>query len=387
MGEAAADRAVMPVRDDVEQVAQLRDDQLEVAVHRQDVPAARSRVAVLDRSPDASRRRALDQTYPRVLRRQATRDGRGPVVATVVDDDDLGDVRVVRLAQTGDEAADVHLLVAARHHDGRRSMEARVLGEVDGRPPPSRRAPLGRPDVERPAGLAHPGQVLEHERGLLDRRDQSLRRASVHDVVGDDLDLREALMRRGLHQPVLAHPDLTARVPRPASHRRDQALREHLRVPVVRLEEQQLAAGLEHPVDVPEVLGVPVVTEDRRADHVVHALGRQRVEVLEQADLGVRKPALERLLGVVGVEHGGGDGILGPQRRHQMLGPETAAGAQLQDRLSRQHVKALPDGDRSPPQLDRGRRGVSKPVRLARALHLSQVVDQRHRDGPHPVEP
>ncbi len=200
----------------------------------------------------------------------------------------------------------------------------------------------------------------------------------MHDVVRDDLDIGQPLARRGLHQPVLAHPDLALGVPGATAQRRHEALGEHLRVPVVGLEEQHLPARLQEPVNLSQVLGVAVMAEDGRSDDIVEGPLRQRAEVVHQRNVGAVDPPLCRFLGEVGVEHGGRDRVLAPQHRRQALGPESAAGADLEDRLTGKHVEAMPNGDGTPMELDRRRRGVAEPVRLPRALHPSKVLDQRY---------
>ena len=123
--------------------------------------------------------------------------------------------------------------------------------------------------------------MLEDERNRLDGANQRPRRQGVHDVVRYDLDVREPLVRGLLHQLELAHADLALRIAAPPPDRPDRRLHEHLRIPVVRFEEQQLPARLQQAVERGKVLGVGVVAEDRGADDVVEALRGEIAEIVE----------------------------------------------------------------------------------------------------------
>ena len=164
---------------------------------------------------------------------------------------------------------------------------------------------------------------------------------------------------------------------------RDDGLHEHLRVPEVRLEEEQLAPGLEQAVQRPQVLPVPVVADDRGADDVVEALRREVFrEVADVCDLDVRQPAGVELLGEPLVEDDRRDRALASERRREVLRPQTAARTELEDALTRQDVERVAHRQRTPSQLRRGGRRVAAPVALARLLHLAEVGFEglvRHR--------
>src|SRR5437867_11682054 len=67
-----------------------------------------------------------------------------------------------------------------------------------------------------------------------------------------------------------------------------------------------------------------------------------------------------------------------------MLGPEAAAGSELDDALSGQDMKTVAHRDSAPAQLHRRRVGITEPVRLTTPLHLTQVALNRYRHG-HPA--
>ena len=239
-------------------------------------------------------------------------------------------------------------------------------------------ARLSRPDVERPAEVAHGRHPLEEIGGRLDRGNQLRRRARMEDVVGDDLELDVARARCVLYELPAPHADLALGVPRPAPDRSYHRLHEDLRVPEVRLEEEQLTARLQQSVQHPQVLAVAVVADDRRPDDVVEAL---RWKVLEPPsdvlDLDVRKVSRPELLRKPLVEDDSRDGALAPERLRQVLGPQPGPGTELEHALSGEHVEGVPRSERAPLELrGRGRR-VAPPVRLARALHLPEVVLER----------
>src|SRR5882724_8727995 len=112
---------------------------------------------------------------------------------------------------------------------------------------------FSRPDVEGPAQLADQRGVLEDKGDRLHESNEGARQHGVDDVVGNRLDLREAVVRRHVHQLVLSHPDLTRGVSQAPPERADRALEENLRVPEVGLEEQELSTRLEQAVDLLEI--------------------------------------------------------------------------------------------------------------------------------------
>src|SRR5574341_1713431 len=83
----------------------------------------------------------------------------------------------------------------------------------------------------------------------------------VNNVVRDDLDVGEPLMRSPLHQFVLAHPDVAAGVAEAPAERPDEIFKQDLGVPVVRLRSEELAARLQQPVERRQGLGVEVMTQ------------------------------------------------------------------------------------------------------------------------------
>src|SRR5262249_37733184 len=134
---------------------------------------------------------------------------------------------------------------------------------------------LLRPDVEGAAQLTNERSVLQHEtEGTHDRKEWP-GRAWMHDVIGDDVDVRKPLVRRHLHQAVLAHSYLTASLACPPPKRRYGVFEKDLRVPVVGLEEQELAPGFQRPPQGPQGLRVLIMTQDGRPDRVVKCFGGQ----------------------------------------------------------------------------------------------------------------
>src|SRR5439155_8662362 len=109
----------------------------------------------------------------------------------------------------------------------------------------------------------------------------------MNDVVRDDLDAGEPLMRGPLHQLVLPHPDVAVGVAAPPAERTDEVLEKTLRVPVVRLEEEQLATGLEQSVERRQGLRVETVTQDHRPDHVIEGPRRKISQIGDVNELGV----------------------------------------------------------------------------------------------------
>ena len=256
-------------------------------------------------------------------------------------------------------------------------MQGLVLGEVRVAAPRTAVARLARPDVQRSAELAHAGHLLEQERERLDRVDRPCRGAGMHDVEGDDLDVREPLPGRLLEEPVLAHADLVGGVPAAAPDARDHALRQHLGVPEVRLEEQDLAPGAERGQQRAQVRGVLVVAEDAGADGVVERVGRQVQPVGPRAmDGHVGKRACLELPCEAVVEHDRRDRVLPAELLGELCRPQTASGAELEDRLAGLDVERVLHRQRAPAQLRRRRPRMATPVRLARELHLLQVPEQ-----------
>jgi len=70
--------------------------------------------------------------------------------------------------------------------------------------------------------------------------------------------------------------------------------------------------------------------------------------------------------------------VLAPQCLDEMRRPHATAGAELEDRLAGQDVKAVAHRQRAPAQLERGRRGEPPPVRLAAPFHRAQRSAKRH---------
>ena len=100
----------------------------------------------------------------------------------------------------------------AGDHDGCRSKQLRLRGQVHARP--LRDSGLHQPDVEGAAQIPYQRSVLEDEGNRLDRVNQRPGCQRVNDVVGHDLDVGEPLVRGPLHQLELAHADLTLRIAR-----------------------------------------------------------------------------------------------------------------------------------------------------------------------------
>ncbi len=190
--------------------------------------------------------------------------------------------------------------------------------------------------------------------------------------------MREPLVRGPLHQLELAHADLAFRITRIAPDRPDRRFEEHLRVPVVRFEEQQLPPRLQQAVERGEVLGVGVVAQDGGADDVIEALFGKVAEFVEADNAGVGQPPRLGLHRKILVEHGGCERVLASQRDREVLGPETAPRTELENRLTGQDVKAVTHRQRPPAELHRRRRGIAAPVGFAGALHRAEVRLERH---------
>ena len=252
--------------------------------------------------------------------------------------------------------------------------------EIDARPASLLVAGLLGPDVQRAAGLPESRDMLENECGLLDGGHQMFRCPWMNDVVRNDLDIRESLMGGRLHQPVFPHADLAACVARPAPECRHQALDEDLRIPVVGLEEEQPPPWLEEPVDLPQVLRISVVAEDRRPDDVVEALSRQ--VALEVRDDGRRSHSGIRFASaccarsalntaaVIGFSLRSTDVRCAVQR--PLPAPISRSDSPGSTWKQCRTVTA-----RQFSLMRRGRR-VAKPVGLPRSLHLPEVLHQRH---------
>src|SRR5690349_8659577 len=238
---------------------------------------------------------------------------------------------------------------------------------------------LSSPDIQGPTELADEGGVLEHEGDRLHESNERARQHRMDDVVGDRLDVREAMVGRHVHQLVLSHPDLAGGIPEAASEGAHRPLEHDLRVPEVGFEEEDLTARLEEAVDVPEIEAVGVVTEDGGADDVVEALGGQVApDVGDMDEARVGKRLARGRLPQVPVEDRRGDERLSSKHRRQMPGPEAAAGAEIQDRLAGKHVEGVAHREGSPPELDGRGCGVAKPVRLAATLHLPEILLEAH---------
>src|SRR5229473_6938265 len=90
--KTASDGAVVTGSDHIEEVAKLRNDLQEIAVHGEDVASGGRCVTVAQSSSDATRRFALHHFHSRLVDRNLTRYLARPVSAVVVHDDDFVDV-------------------------------------------------------------------------------------------------------------------------------------------------------------------------------------------------------------------------------------------------------------------------------------------------------
>jgi hypothetical protein len=94
-----------------------------------------------------------------------------------------------------------------------------------------------------------------------------------------------------------------------------------------------------------QVFSVAVVANDRRSDDVVEALGLQILD--ESADRSyhdVRKGSTRDLRGESLVEDSSCELVLPTEDVDEMLGPQTAPRAELEDRLARKDVERVPHG-------------------------------------------
>src|SRR5688572_13346306 len=97
----------------------------------------------------------------------------------------------------------------------------------------------------------------------------------MDDVVGHDFPSRESVVRGLFHQRDLAHPDLTPRLAAPPRDSPKRGSCKYLRIPVIRLETQQLPARLQHPVEDSQSFRTHFMTEDACPDDVVEAFRRE----------------------------------------------------------------------------------------------------------------
>ena len=165
----------------------------------------------------------------------------------------------------------------------------------------------------------------------------------MDDVIRNDIDVNEALLRGNLHQDVSAHADLALGVARPAAQWRDEALEKYLRVPIIGLEKENLAAWLEQPVQGLKVLGEKVVAEDRGTHNVVESFRRQVVEkILDVDELDIRQPF--RLSEERFIEDGSCDRVLAMQDRCQMLGPEARTCSKFKNSFAWKHMERMANG-------------------------------------------
>src|SRR5262245_22733545 len=95
IGKSAADGAVMSSRHYVKQVAQLRDNLNEIAIHGQDVAPLRRRVSVGQRASHAIRRFPVDQFDAGFAPTDLASHRRGSVFTVVIDDNNLENIRSV----------------------------------------------------------------------------------------------------------------------------------------------------------------------------------------------------------------------------------------------------------------------------------------------------
>ena len=121
------------------------------------------------------------------------------------------------------------------------------------------------------------------------------------------------------------------------------------------------------------------MTEDARPDDVVEACRRELAQIVQVNDASIRQLSGGGLQREVRVQNGSGDRILATQDLGEVGSPQSASGAQLEDRLAREDMEAVPNGQRSPAQLHRGCRREPAPVGLAGAFHRAQVALERHR--------
>ena len=143
----------------------------------------------------------------------------------------------------------------------------------------------------------------------------------MDDVIRNDLDVCEPLVRRLFHQLELTHANLAVRIAGPAPQRPNGVLEVHLGVPVVGLEKEQLATGLQKAMQRFEVLAVRVVAQDGRPYDVVEALGWKRSEIADMHDSRIGQVPLSGRTSQVLVEDRRRDWILAAERGCKVLGP------------------------------------------------------------------
>src|SRR5258707_11573441 len=174
----------------------------------------------------------------------------------------------------------------------------------------------------------------------------------MDDVVRNDIDVDEALLRSNFHQDVFAHADLALSVACPAPEGPDDALEKYLRIPVIGLKKENLAARLEQPVQGLKVLGEKLVAEDRGAQYVVEAFCWEVVEeILDVNEVDIRQLLRGFEEGLI--EDSSSDRIFTAQDRGQMLGPKARTCPKVENSFTRKHMERVTNCKRSPAQLYR----------------------------------
>jgi hypothetical protein len=284
---AAHHHVVLPGGGGVEDVAELGQQVLEVAVHRQHPAPGRGPVAVGDRAPHAVGRRA---EHGRTRGSSAARRRRIAAVlvaAVVVDRDDLVQVVAVVVAEPRDQRLDVHLLVVAGDDHRDRAVQRRVLGEARALARCDARRLL-RVQQDRPREPAYPGRVLEDDRQVAQQPREPARQRRVDEVGGDGEHADEADLRDQLVE--LRAAQERARVgaaDSPAGEPRQQPPHPQHRVPRIALVEDDLSARGEPLVHLLQQPRAVARVEQVERDHAVElAPGEQAGQVLGALPLG-----------------------------------------------------------------------------------------------------
>src|ERR1700733_364592 len=118
MGEAAADRSIMPFRDNSEQATEFWQDLAKIGVHGEDVPARCGTISVPERQPHAVWFRSIQQMDTWIGRSQSLNHGSGFVCAVVVHDDNFVNIGAIETQKSLDEAANSLGFIVSWHYYG-----------------------------------------------------------------------------------------------------------------------------------------------------------------------------------------------------------------------------------------------------------------------------
>src|SRR5262245_16977779 len=116
------------------------------------------------------------------------------------------------------------------------------------------------------------------------------------------------------------------------------------------------------------------MAKDNRSDHIVEdTLLEVCRQIGDPYELGIREPSGRCCLSQFLIENSSGDRVLPAQHISQMLGPEAAPRAELQNLFTRQHMQTVAHSQGTTAEVEGRCPRITKPISLTTQLHLAEV--------------